>query len=269
MQDGCISILYEEVYGSKEISDYNQLFCHLMYIKFAAASIVLFGGASYASYQYTQLQRFREEFDQIPDKKGFLYNVHQNAAYQYDKWLDSYEITTKIPDYRQFIVQFAKGKILETGVGTSRNLNYYLPGSNITAIDWSPNCLEMALMKSNPLLQVRYLLQDVENIQFPDNTFDSIVDTFGLEYYLNPEKVLSEMMRVCKKGGQILILASGKSDHDYLSLFVELKTPFYLNKMGYFPNRDWDKIIKNFNMKIIFEERKVNGSIYCYIIEKQ
>jgi len=34
---------------------------------------------------------------------------------------------------------------------------------------------------------------------FKDNTFDTIVDTFGLEYYLNPDEAIKEMIRVCKK----------------------------------------------------------------------
>ena len=36
-------------------------------------------------------------------------------------------------------------------------------------------------------------------MSFEDNSFDSVVDTFGLEYYVNPERALAEMKRVCKK----------------------------------------------------------------------
>jgi methyltransferase OMS1 len=58
-----------------------------------------------------------------------------------------------------------------------------------------------------------------------DNTFDCVVDTFGLEYYVNPDKALKEMKRVCKKDGQILLLTTGLSYYDLLNLFINFKTP--------------------------------------------
>lgn len=58
----------------------------------------------------------------------------------------------------------------------------------------------MALLKSASNINISYRLEDVENMSFKDNTFDTILDTFGLEYYLNPEKAISEMKRVCKPG---------------------------------------------------------------------
>lgn len=33
------------------------------------------------------------------------------------------------------------------------------------------------------------------NMKFGDNTFDCVLDTFGLEYVLNPHKALSEIRR--------------------------------------------------------------------------
>lgn len=58
----------------------------------------------------------------------------------------------------------------------------------------------MALLKSASNINISYRLEDVENMSFKENTFDTILDTFGLEYYLNPEKAISEMKRVCKPG---------------------------------------------------------------------
>ncbi len=38
-----------------------------------------------------------------------------------------------------------------------------------------------------------------------------MVDTFGLEFNLDPEASLKEMQRVCKKDGHILLMNWGKS----------------------------------------------------------
>ena len=96
--------------------------------------------------------------------------------------------------------------VLETGVGTSRNNSFYLPGTEVVAVDWSSNVLEglikilslVAMMKPRTV-PITYLLEDVEKLSFTDNYFDTVIDTFGLEYYANPEKATSEMKRVCKK----------------------------------------------------------------------
>ena len=103
-----------------------------------------------------------------------------------------------------------RGKILETGVGTSRNLPFYPPGSQVTAVDWSSNSLEVALLKPATNIEIQYRLEDVEEMSFPDDSFDTIVDTFGMEYYLEPTKVLQAMKRVCKKGMIGLVIGADK-----------------------------------------------------------
>jgi ubiquinone/menaquinone biosynthesis C-methylase UbiE len=71
--------------------------------------------------------------------------------------------------------------------------------------------LEAALQKtSSQLSDYEYKIDDTENLTFKDNVFDTVVDTFAMEYYVNPAKALQEMKRVCKPDGLILILTSGK-----------------------------------------------------------
>lgn len=49
--------------------------------------------------------------------------------------------------------------------------------------------------KSSPLLRFNYVLGDVMAMPFPNDQFDTVLDTFGLEYVLNPRKALEEMRR--------------------------------------------------------------------------
>jgi len=173
---------------------------------------------------------------------------------------------TKIPVFRKTLLKFATGKVLETGVGTSRNLKHYPDGLHVTGVDWSSNILEVALRKFTHSITFEYKLDDVENLNFDNDSFDTVVDTFGLEYYLNPARALSEIKRVCKKDGLILIMTSGRSQYDLLNLLIEFKTPYYVTKNGYFPNREWDSLIKESDFEVIKSERKMNGTIYIYIL---
>lgn len=41
-----------------------------------------------------------------------------------------------------------------------------------------------------PALTYNYIVADVRKMPFPDNTFDTVVDTFGLEYVDKPVEAL-------------------------------------------------------------------------------
>lgn len=113
---------------------------------------------------------------------------------------------------------------------------------------------------------MEYKIDDAEKLSFKDDVFDNAVDTFSMEYYVNPEKVLKELKRVVKKDGRIVILASGLGHYDILNLYQNYKTPYTVCNHGYFPNRKWDEIITDEDFTIEHFERKMSGSIYLYVL---
>jgi methyltransferase OMS1 len=137
----------------------------------------------------------------------------------------------------------------------------------LLGVDWSSNILEVALQKSATHIDYEVKLEDVEKLTFADNVFDSVVDTFGLEYYANPSKALSEMKRVCKKDGLIMLMASGMGFYDLLNLFLNFKTPYTVCEFGYFPNRQWEEYVREEDFEILKRERKMNGTVYLYILK--
>ena len=224
-------------------------------------------GYSYTHYK-SELNFQKEVYDNSRYKRINLFNVHQNLAFYIDPILEDYEKKKNIGKLRTELLSYAKGYILETAIGTSRNIKYYPEGSNILGTDWSSNMIEVALKKIIPNgIEIDYKMEDTEKMMFNDDVFDTVVDTFGLESYVNPEKALQEMKRVCKKGGRILILASGLSNNRFLNTFLKMKSPHVLRNYGYFPDREWDPIIKSMGLEIEKAERKFNGTIYLYVLK--
>ena len=130
-----------------------------------------------------------------------------------------------------------KGSVLETGIGTSQNIRFYPLDSSISSIvgvDYSAHALEIGMSKFQKGRDIRYELQDVEKLNFKSDSFDTIVDTFGLEFYVRPHLALLEMQRVCKDKGRILILANGISDNKWLAKYLRYKQPYSLGKFGRF-----------------------------------
>ncbi len=44
--------------------------------------------------------------------------------------------------------------------------------------------------KTSPFVNYEYVVGDVMKMPFRDNQFDCVIDTFGLEYVLNPHQAL-------------------------------------------------------------------------------
>lgn len=96
-------------------------------------------------------------------------------------------------------------QILEIGVGTGRNLEYYPDGARVTAIDLSPRMIERARGRVGSR-HVTLLEMDAQALEFPDDSFDLVLATFVFCSVPNPVLGLTEARRVLKSGGKLLLL---------------------------------------------------------------
>ena len=143
----------------------------------------------------------------------------QKIAYSYDDEIEKDEFVMGINLMRKALLYFhATGNVLEVGAGTGRNIGYYPSGSvkKITLTDSSDKMLEKAnekLSRMSITEKVRHevLVADAGKLPFPDNSYDTIVDTFGLCSFDDPTAVLKELQRVCKPDGKILLLEHGRT----------------------------------------------------------
>jgi phosphatidylethanolamine/phosphatidyl-N-methylethanolamine N-methyltransferase len=98
-------------------------------------------------------------------------------------------------------------KVLEVGVGTGLALPHYQRHKRITGIDLSAEMLARARdrVAEQRLAHVESLREmDAEATDFADGTFDIAVAMFVASVVPNPRKLLAEMRRVVRPGGQIL-----------------------------------------------------------------
>jgi len=120
------------------------------------------------------------------------------------------------------------GSVLEVGVGTGLALPRYAPEVEVTGIDYSDEMLEKARDKVRELglSQVKALRQmDARELDFPDGSFDIVVAMHIMSVVPEPEKVLSEMARVCKPGGIVLITNHCARESGLLATIERLMAP--------------------------------------------
>jgi ubiquinone/menaquinone biosynthesis C-methylase UbiE len=142
------------------------------------------------------------------------------------------------PELRKKALAQASGKVLELGVGTGNNFPYYPPGCEVTAIDFSPGMLARARKKLHlARAPIKLLEMDAQAMDFPDNTFDTVVATCVFCSVPDPVKGLAEVKRVCKPNGKIILLEHVRSESPVIGWLMDVLNPISLHLIGSNINR--------------------------------
>lgn len=109
-------------------------------------------------------------------------------------------------DSRQWVCQQATGDVLEVAIGTGLNLTHYPDNVQLTGVDYSPAMLELARHRSAELGRQADLREgDAQALDFPDASFDTVVCTYGLCAIPDDKAAITEMRRVLRPGGLLLL----------------------------------------------------------------
>lgn len=85
------------------------------------------------------------------------------------------------------------------------------PRAQVTGTDFCEQMLDHAPLKSKARgLDAKFLWADATNLPFPEASFDIVTISFGIRNVSNPTKAISEMHRVLKPGGRLLVLEFGQ-----------------------------------------------------------
>ncbi|GGK18774.1 methyltransferase type 11 [Yeosuana aromativorans] len=201
------------------------------------------------------------------DKNGKIKKRYNRIA----KYFDSFQKpmgTSGFDKWRKELVQQVNGKTLEIGVGTGKNLPLYSKDIRLTAIDFSKNMLDKAMTKyKKSLSNVNFLEMDVQNMDFEDDTFDTVITSCVFCSVPDPVKGLKEIKRVLKPDGQLVMLEHVRSNGKVLGTlmdwfnFIPLiimganinrKTKQNLIKAGFVNIKEtylWKDIVKYFYVK--------------------
>jgi len=211
-------------------------------------------------------------FNSITDPKRT--STFNRIAQVYDEQISRDEQVMLLPLLRRALIYFnARGKVLEVGAGTGRNLEYYSfknvekvvltdvseemllqAREKVKAMDGSRSFFSSSSKKGSSSSSIsssgskfQLFVADAANMKsfYPDDTFDTIVDTFGLCSFDDPVAVLKELQRVCKKDGTILLLEHGRSKSwTGLSNYLDKNAERHATNWGCVWNRDLDDILE-------------------------
>jgi demethylmenaquinone methyltransferase/2-methoxy-6-polyprenyl-1,4-benzoquinol methylase len=94
------------------------------------------------------------------------------------------------------------------------------PGGEVVGVDFSERMLELAQAKGGN--RVRFESGNALALAFPDGAFDAATVGFGARNFSDLERGLSEMARVVRPGGRVVVLEITTPRRPPLSTFFEL-----------------------------------------------
>lgn len=189
-------------------------------------------------------------------------------AYDFDKIARTYDRLNHVMTlgldrrWRKRAVKGLHGNVLDVACGTGDMMvSLTERGCTVTGVDISEEMLEIARSKLHPSVSCAdsspvsreqlgetcsspetgevpegrrggLIVADAEHLPFADGEFDAVTCAFGVRNFVHLEKGLSEMLRVLKPGGTMVILELATPDSKLLCPFYNFYTRHIIPWLG-------------------------------------
>jgi ubiquinone/menaquinone biosynthesis C-methylase UbiE len=163
---------------------------------------------------------------------------------------------------RRRLLPYARGHVLEIGVGTGANLPFYPATARITAVDESLDMLAVAAQRAVSLDgRFDFGQANVEHLAFPAETFDTVAASLVFCSVVDLQRALAEVWRVLRKpGGRLLLLEHMRPRIQPLTLLVDLANlPWYAFNGRCHLNRETQQAITAAGFEVEHVESKLGG----------
>ncbi|MGL4394943.1 MAG: class I SAM-dependent methyltransferase [Hyphomicrobium sp.] len=176
----------------------------------------------------------------------------------YRRWAPVYDYTfgrvsTAGRRHAVELINKSSGRVLEVGVGTGLSLPEYKDDLEIVGIDLAPEMLDKARerVRSENLTNVTGLHEmDAGNLEFPDNSFDTVVAMYVITVVPDPEKVMRELARVVRPGGQVMLVNHFSQD-DGVRGWVERRMAPFADLVGWHSVFDVSRVMVCDDLKLV------------------
>lgn len=165
--------------------------------------------------------------------------------------------------WRDWLAKGAKGRVLEVGCGTGRNLTYY--SGPVVAIEPDPRMIERARRRAPKALLVR---ASAEALPFRDGAFDSVVSALVFCSVPDAQRGLGEVKRVLKADGQLRMLEHVRAE-GFGGKWQDFIQPAWTAVAGgCHPNRRTEQTVEACGFTIEEDGRRAEGNMRRFSARK-
>lgn len=141
-------------------------------------------------------------------KKEYIQKMFAGISHRYD-FLNSLLSLRRDKYWRRFAAEkLPSGLILDVCSGTGDVALEVSKQRDAIASDFCAEMLKLCAQKitKRNIKNIYCIQNDAENLSFKDNSFDGAIVAFGIRNVADLKKALSEMHRVVRNGGRIVVL---------------------------------------------------------------
>ena len=194
------------------------------------------------------------------------------VARSYRRWAPVYDVSFGAVSRaaRRHVVDHVSrrgGEALEVGIGTGLALPLYDGRVRVTGIDYSDEMLARARKKvaDEGLTHVVALHQmDARALGFPDATFDTVVAMFLVSVVPDPEQVVAEMARVCKPGGEVVIVNHFATDTGPLAR-IERAFSRFENTLGWHSDFPKGRVLGDARLQLVEDTPMPPAGLFTFL----
>lgn len=194
----------------------------------------------------------------------------ENSDRAYTMFASLYDLGVKVlPVWKNWIMRIVPHiqgpRVLEVSFGTGYLLMQYADRFDTYGIDYNEKMVVTAKNNLNRRgITARLQKADVESLPYENEMFDCVVNTMAFTGYPDGMKAMSELHRVLKKGGKLLLVdVNYPEDRNWLGMLV-VRFWAILGDII----RDMNVIFNQFDFEYTDEEIGGFGSIHLYVAEK-
>ncbi|HEY7417670.1 MAG TPA: class I SAM-dependent methyltransferase [Ktedonobacteraceae bacterium] len=160
---------------------------------------------------------------------------------------------------REELIRQARGRVLEIGAGNGLNFPFFDPATveQVEALEPDSSMVKYGLPRAEAArVPVHFVQAPVEHLPFADESFESAVTTLVFCSVSDPLRGLSEVRRVLKPGGVLLMIEHVRAQEALASTMQNIITPISRLLTGNcYWNRDTEQTVIEAGFKI--EQKRV------------
>jgi ubiquinone/menaquinone biosynthesis C-methylase UbiE len=165
--------------------------------------------------------------------------------------------------WRRWLVAGARGRVLDLGCGTGRNLPLLPADTRTVGLEPSWAALQRARRRAP---RVPLVVGRAEALPFREAAFDTVVSSLAFCSVRDPRRGLLEVRRVLRQDGELRMLEHVRSTRAWKARLQDLLQPAWTGFTGgCHPNRDTERAVEAGGFQIEVEGRQAKGDMRRFV----